>query len=170
MMRRKTVTGSDDLIDEVFEALKEEYDTGGQNRASQEELNRRKTNAQDGSLMVTNPQNGTGMVLRQPAVKPALDNRRGRRAAEEEQIRQWRMVQTTNRTALAVESVAAVTVHGYRVMDRTQSVIADEYYGVKRNEAMSELMRRFASKCLSCSESGILALIESHPKRIADDL
>lgn len=161
---------NDDLIDEVFEALKQDYDSDGQNRISQEELNKGKTNAQDGSLMVTNPQSSTGITMRQPAVRPPMDNRRGKRAAEEEQLVQWKIGQKTTRTGIAIESVAAVTVHGFRTMDRTQGIIADEYYSVKRNEAMSELMRRFAAKCLGCTEAGILALIESHPKRIADDL
>lgn len=163
-------TKDDLFFDQVFEEFKQEYDSNGQNRVSQKELNKRKSNAQDGSLMVSNPQSGSGMEMRLPAVKPPSDNRRGKRAAEEETLTQWDMGQKTTRATLATESVAMVCVHGFRVLDKTQSIIADEYYGVKRNEAMSELMRRFAAKCLSCAESGILAVLESHPKRIAEDL
>lgn len=164
------MNGKDELFDQVFEALKQDYDSNGHNRVSQEELDKEKSKAKDGSLVVASPQGGTGMVMSSPAVKPPIDNRRGKRAAEAETFHQWDMAQTTNRAALAEESVAVVAVHGFRVLDKTQSIIADEYYGVKRNEAMSELMRRFAAKCLSCAESGILAVIESHPKRIAEDL
>jgi hypothetical protein len=161
---------SDDQFDEFYEALKQEYDTNGHNRVSQEELDKSKAVPKDSTLVVSGPQGSSGMGMRQPTVRPALDTRRAKKAAEAEQLQQWGMVQRTNRTALATESVAAVCVHGFRVLDKTQAVIADEYYGVKRNEAMSEMMRRFAAKCLGCAESGILAVMESHPKRIAEDL
>jgi hypothetical protein len=161
---------TDDLVDQIFDALKREYDSDGRNRISQEELDSKKSVPQDSSLMVSSYQSGPSTGMRLPAVRPAIDNRRGRKAAEEEQVKQWNMVQKTNRTALASESVAAVCVHGFKVMDRAVSAISDEFYGVKRNEAMNEVMKRFAAKCIAHCDSGVLAVVESHPKRIAEDL
>jgi len=161
---------TDDLVDELFETLKREYDNDGRNRISREELDSRKSVPQDSSLVVSGYQGGPSAGMRLPAVRPAVDNRRGRKAAEEEQVRQWNMVQKTNRTALASESMGAVCVHGFKVMDRAVSAISDEFYGVKRSEAVNEVMKRFAAKCIANCDSGILAVLESHPKRIAEDL
>ena len=99
-----------------------------------------------------------------------VPGRRGKKLAEEAAIAQWKFVQDTNITAIAEESVGAVAAHTFRVMDRTQSIIADEFYGVKRNEGMNELMRKFAVKVLSRADASLAALQESHPKRIAEDL
>lgn len=161
---------ADDLFDKVFEAIKQEYDEK-ERRVGQEELNKQKSvPPQSTTLVVSTTQSSSGATMRLPAVRPAADTRIARKLAEQEQIRQWEIGQATTRTGLAVESTAVVIVHGYRVFDRAQNAITDEFYGVKRHEAMNEVMGKFAGKCLSCADSGIMAILESHPKRIAEHL
>ena len=122
------------------------------------------------SLVVDSRGRGLVPAVRVPAVNPPTDNRRGKKEAEAERMRLWRMGIVATRTAVANESILVVGVHAFRVMDRAAANIGDEFYGRKRPEAMNELMKRFAAKCLSCTESGISAILESHPKRIAEHL
>ena len=159
----------EDLYDELFGALKEEYD-GHRQRIKQEELDKQKEVPPERSLTVSHSGGGEGTGLVPPAVRPPVPTRRGRKRAEEVQIQQWEIGQETNTTALAEQSVGAVAAHTFTVMDRTQSMIADEFYGVKRNEGMNELMRKFAAKVLSRADASLAALQESHLKRIAEDL
>ena len=65
---------------------------------------------------------------------------------------------------------AGSAFHGQRQLDLAQEIMADRFYGVKRRAAMNEFMGQVTSKCLSLAESGVMAILESHPKRIAEDL
>ena len=73
-----------DVFDEVFGALKNEYDGG--KRVKQEEVDRRKAAPQEDSLAVFHPRRESDAGIRQPAVKSPTDNRKGRKRAEEEKI------------------------------------------------------------------------------------
>ena len=157
-----------DVFDEVFGALKNEYDGG--KRVKQEEVDRRKAAPQEDSLAVFHPRRESDAGIRQPAVKSPTDNRKGRKRAEEEKITQWEMVQTANRSALGNEAVGAVALHAYKTMDRLTGNISDEFYGVKREEGMNKVMSRVGAKCIALGEAGMMAMCESFLKRIADDL
>ena len=85
-------------------------------------------------------------------------------------MRRAAIVWKADRTALADESVAAVAVHANRTGDRMRNAITDDFYGEKRPEAMNELARRFAARCIALGEAGILAIAEGHPARVAEDL
>jgi len=159
----------EDLFDDLIDELDAELHSA-RNRVSQDELDEKKVPAQDDSLAVVSPARNDSPAVRLPAVRPPTDNRRGRKAAEQEQARQWNMVQTTQRTALAADSMVAVTVHAQRKLDMAQEAMADRFYGVRRREAMNRFMGHVTSRCLGLAESGVMAILESHPKRIAEEL
>ena len=119
---------------------------------------------------MTKSSGGHNQDMKMPAVKPPSDTRRGRKMAEAEQEAQWRMIRTAQRTVVAANSVVAVSIHGQRQLDLAQEVMADRFYGVRRRPAMNEFMCEITSKCLSFAESGVMAIVESHPKRVAEDL
>ena len=160
---------TEDLYEALFGALKDEYDEH-RNRVKQEELDNQKTLPPERSLTVSGSSGAADTGLSMSTVRPPVSGRRGKKRAEEVQIKIWDIVQETNLTATAQRSQGVVAVHTFKAMDWTQSIISDEFYGVKRNEAMNELMRRFAAKVLSRADAAMMAFLESHPKRVADDL
>ena len=158
-----------DLFDNLMADYEEEYLRHG-NRAEQEDLDDRKVSPEGGALVPARIPNRNGPEIRLPAVKPANNSRRSRQQAAAEQDRQWRMVQTTRRTFIADGSVVAVAIHAQRRLDLAQESMADRFYSLRRHPAMNEFMSRVTSRCLSMAEAGVMAILESHPKRIAEDL
>ena len=164
------MNGIEDSFDDIFGAYKDEYDRSGQQRVDQEELNRQKQAPKAGKFLVPTVQVSSALTVRTRPVKAPVNNRRGRKLAEAEQIRQWEMDTKTLRTGKAIESVAAVGVYAFRTVDGAQNALADAYFGGKRREVMNPFMRRTAGRCLGLTEAGIMAIAESYPKRIAEDL
>lgn len=105
-----------------------------------------------------------------PEVRPARSGRRARKAADAERERQWRMWQTTQRSILAAHSIVAVAVHAQEQLDMAQGIMADRFYDLERHDAMNPYMQDVTSKCLSVAEAAVLAILESHAKRLAEDL
>ena len=158
---------------ELFDALMAQYEADyneQRNRVKQEDLDKQKRAADEGALTPVRSGSSSSLEVRQPTVGPASDTRQGKKLARAEQERQWRMLQTTQRTALAVNSMIAVTVHGQNQLDKTQEVMTDRFYATKRRPEMNQFMARVTSRCLSMAESGVMAILESHPKRIGEDL
>jgi hypothetical protein len=142
----------------------------GQARIGQEELDAQKVAAGEGSLSLARGSTSGVPQTRMPAVKAPGESRRGRKIAEEEQVRQWRMVNTTTRSYAAINSVIAVTAHALIQVDVLQDVMTQRFYGVKRREPLNQFMADVTSRFLRLGEAGVLAILESHPKRIAEDL
>ena len=163
------MSGSSQLFDDLFDALEKGF-VSDQSRLSQEELDRQKHAPDSSSLPSVNVQRQSSPGLRLPAVRPYANGRRPRKDAEAEQKRQWQIVQTANRTAIANESITALNVHGLEVVDRATRRMTDQYYGVKRHEAHSRVMKHMLARCLENTVSGVQAILETHPKRIAEDL
>lgn len=161
------------INEEMFDSLMDELETEfkqNRNRVEQEEIDAQKETAQEGSLSLMKAPKRDDSDMKMPAVKPPSASRKGRKMAEAEQERQWHMVQATQRTVIATNSMVAAAVHAQRQLDLAQEFMADRFYGVKRRAAMNEFMGHVTSKCLSLAESGVMAILESHPKRIAEDL
>jgi len=158
---------------EPFDSLMDDYERDyrrKRNRVDQEELDQHKVPADEALLVPATPTKGNGTEVRLPAVRPATDSRQSKKLAHAEQESQWRMVQTTQRTVIAQNSMIAVAVHAQRQLDLAQEIMIDRLYGVKRRPAMNQFMNQVTSRCLSMAESGVMAILESHPKRIAEDL
>ena len=158
---------------DLFEAFMAECEgkyNKQRNRVKQEDLDKHKKVAAEGALIPANSSGSSSLEVRRPAVGPASDSRQGKKLARAEQERQWRIFQTAQRTALGVNSMVAVTVHGQKQLDVAQEVMTDCFYGVNRRPEMNEFMARVTSRCLSMAESGVMAILESHPKRIGEDL
>jgi hypothetical protein len=158
---------------ELFDALMAHFETGydeQRNRVKQEDLDKQKIAADEGALIPARSGSPSSLEVRRPAVGPASDSRQGKKLARAEQERQWRIAQTAQRTALAVNSMIAVTVHGQNQLDKAQEVMTDCFYATKRRPEMNEFMARVTSRCLSMAESGVMAILESHPKRTGEDL
>ena len=160
---------SKDLFDGLMQDYEEEY-RQRDNRVDPEDLDSQKVAAPEESLAVTKSSGGHNQDMKMPTVKPPSDTRRGRKMAEAEQETQWSMIRTAQRTVLAANSVVAVAIHAQRQLDLAQEIMADRFYGVRRQPAMNEFMCEGTSNCLSLAESGVMAILESHPKRIAEDL
>ena len=159
-------------LEEIFDDLMSELESEfrqSHNRVGQEDLDAQKQTASADSLAVTKHTGQRESEMRMPVVKPPTESRQGRKMASEEQEKQWRMIQTTQRTVIAANSMVAVAVHAQRQLDIAQEFMADRFYGVKRHAAMNEFMGHVTSKCLSLAESGVMAILESHPKRIAEE-
>ena len=159
----------DELFEEFFDMLTSEYDRT-RDRVDQEEVSRAKKAPQGDSLVVSDRARGLVPGARVTAVEAPIRGRKAKKEAEEETMRLWRIWLSFRRTALANESIGAVSSHGFRAIDKTVSDIFDEFYFVKRHEASNRLMQRVAARCASCAEAGILAIMESHPKRVAEYL
>jgi hypothetical protein len=159
----------EEMFDEMMEELETEFQQT-RNRVDQDDLDDQKQEAEEGSLALTQASNRQDTGMRLPTVKPPNASRKGRKMAAAEQERQWSMVQTTQRTVIATNSMVGAAIHAQRQLDLAQEFMADRFYGVKRRAAMNEFMGQVTSKCLSLAESGVMAILESHPKRIAEDL
>ena len=155
----------DDLMDDHEDDYRKK-----RNRVNQEELDRHKVEADDATLVPMASGKRGDAEVRLPAVRPATDSRQSKKLANAEQESQWRMVQTTQRTVIAQNSMIAAAVHAQRQLDLAQEIMIDRFYGVKRRPAMNEFMSHVTSRCLSLAESGVMAILESHPKRIAEEL
>jgi mRNA degradation ribonuclease J1/J2 len=158
-----------DPFDSVMDDHEDDY-RRKRNRVDQEELDSHKVPADEAGLVPVGSTKRSGAEIRLPAVRPATDSRQSKKLANAEQERQVRMAQTTQRTVLAQNSMVAVAVHAQRQLDLAQEIMIDCLYGVKRRPAMNEFMNQVTSRCLSLAESGVMAILESHPKRIAEDL
>jgi hypothetical protein len=159
----------EDLLDRLM-ADRAGSDDFAHSRIGQEELDSQKAAAREGSLSLTRRSTSDIPRTTVPAVKPPGESRRGRKMAEEEQARQWRMEQATRRALAAINSVMVVTAHAQRQLDRAQAVMADRFYGVKRRAVMNEFMGEVTSRLVRITEAGVIAIVESHPKRIAEEL
>ena len=158
---------------ERFDSLMEDYESEyrtGRTRVERKKLDEQKVAADEGVLVPIDPSGRNSPEMRLPAVRPANHTRQSKKLAAEEQERQWRMVQTTQRTVVAANSMIAVAVHAQQQLDLAQEVMADRFYGSRRRPAMNEFMSEVTSRCLSMAESGVMAILESHPKRVAEDL
>ena len=163
------MSASSQMFDDLFDALEKEF-VSDQNRLSQEELDKQKQAPDSSSLPSVNVQGQGAPGLRLPAVRPYANGRRPRKDAEVEQKRQWQIVQTATRTAIANESIGAVNAHGLEVVDGAARRMVDQHYGVKRHEAHNKVMKYMLARCLENTVSGVQAILETHPKRIAEDL
>jgi hypothetical protein len=156
-----------EMYEEIMADAQDGYDSG---TVSREDLEAQKVAAEEGSLRIGGSSLPSVPQVRIPTVKPPGGGRQARRQAEAELARQWRMVQTTQRSIIAVNSIIAVAAHGQRQLDIAQEVMSDRFYGVKRRPAMNQFMANVTSRCLQMAEAGVMAILESHPRRVAEDL
>ena len=163
------MTTIDEHYAEIYDELQSEFNSV-RNRVAPEDLERKKAAPGDSSLSADSRPHELVPVVRPRFVGPPVKNRKSRAEADEEKMRQWRMLQITVRSAVANESIGMATTHAFKVFDGVQNAITDRYLGVKRPEAMNDLMGNMARRCLTCAQAGILAVLESHPKRVAEEL
>ena len=147
----------DEVFDRVFQEMKEEFDKG-------------KSVPEESSLVPTSRGGGSVPSVTVPNVRPPTKGRIGQKVADAEQMRQWRMVQTTNKTRLAIESMEVVASHAFFAADDLLGRISDRFYRTKRHEGMNSLASKCASECLKRGVVGILSFVDSHPKRVAEDI
>lgn len=147
----------DELFDRVFQDMKEEFD-------------KRKSVPEENSLLPTATGGGSVPSVTVANVRPPIKGRMGQKVAEAEQMRQWRMSQTTNRTALAVESMEAVASHAFFAIDNLAGRISIRHYEKPRYKGMNLLVGKCAAECLKRGVAGILSFVDSHPKRVAQDI
>ena len=147
----------DELFNRAFQEIKEEFDKG-------------KSVPKEDSLVPTTRGQGSVPSVTVPNVRPPSAGRMARKVAEAEQMRQWRMVQTTNRTLLAIESMEVVASHAFFAADNLLGRISGRFYRGKRYEGMNSLASKCAAECLKRGVAGILSFVDSHPKRVAENV
>ena len=147
----------DELFDGAFQEMKEEFDKG-------------KSVPEENSLVPTTRGGGSVPSVTVPNVRPPSAGRMARKVTEAEQIRQWRMVQTANRTLLAMESMEVVASHAFFAADNLARRISIRYYITERYKGMNSLVGKCAAECLKRGVAGILSFVDSHPKRVAEDI
>ena len=147
----------DEMFDRAFQEMREEFDKG-------------KSVPKENSLVPTTGGGGSVPSVTVPNVRPPGAGRMARRVADAEQMRQWRMVQTTNRTLLAMESMEVVASQAFVAADELQARISDRFYRMIRYKELNSLAGAWASECLKRGVAGILSFVDSHPKRVAEDI
>ncbi|HUV95750.1 MAG TPA: hypothetical protein VMX14_13125, partial [Anaerolineae bacterium] len=109
----------DELFNRAFQEIKEEFDKG-------------KSVPKEDSLVPTTRGQGSVPSVTVPNVRPPSAGRMARTVAEAEQMRQWRMVQTANRTLLAMESMEVVASQAFVAADEQQARISYRFYRMIR--------------------------------------
>ena len=127
------------------------------------------TPSEEGMAPIGQPR-GVLPVLRAPTARPAVDNRLGRKEAEKEQLRLQRIVYEAQRTAMVNNSIVAVIVHAHQQLDAAQEAMLSRFVGVQRTDTGNQFMSQVTVKLLGLAEAGVLALVESYPKRVAEEV
>jgi len=109
-------------------------------------------------------------VIRTPLAKPAVDSRLARKEAEQEQMRLQRIAYDAQRTAMANNTIVAVIVHAHQQLDNAQETMMSRYLGVSRTKTGNEFMQQVTLKLLALAEASVLSMVESYPKRIAEEV
>lgn len=154
------------VLDQVLGDMEAEFKAKREGPANQAATAAPKEN----SLVLTQHSAAQLTATRLPEIRPANNSRVARKEAEEEQKRQWRIVQSTQRTMLAASSMIGATVHAQRQLDAGQEALTGQFYGTNRHEVGNEFMQGVTSRCMAMMEAGVMAILESHPRRIAEDL
>jgi len=142
----------------------------GQQGIDAEEVERQKTKPGGENMTLSVQSKNTLPVLRTPIARPAVDTRMGRKEAEKEQMRLQQIVYAAQRTALANNSVVAVMVHAHQQLDAAQEAMMSRFIGVGRTKTGNEFMQGVTVKLLALTEASVLSLVESYPKRVAEEL
>ena len=133
-------------------------------------MNEKKVQPNESSLALTSrPVSGLG-ISRRADVRPPTNSRQARRLAQEALMRQWEIEQKARRSARAIEVMGAVATHAQRTIDLAQQEMGDRFYKGERHEPMNQFIGEFTSKCLTWLEAGTMAVLDSLPRRIAEDL
>ena len=160
----------DDLIDRMMNSLGKEFE-GDHNRVSREELDRGKeAPGEEAPVGMTLRQHYSFPSTRVPHVEAYARGRQARRDAEAERRALAHMVWKARRTALGIDSIAAVNAHVFMQGDRLVGALDDEYHGRLRRTSHNKLMAELAAWCISSGLAGMKAVAETYPKRLSDDL
>jgi hypothetical protein len=136
----------------------------------QQQVAQHKVEATEEGMAPIGQPKGALPVLRTPTARPAVDNRLGRREAEKEQLRLQQIAYYAQRTAMANNSIVAVVVHAHQQLDSTQEAMMSRYVGVTRTKTGNEYMQQVTLKLLALCEASVLSMVESYPKRIAEEV
>ena len=156
-----------DLFEQLLQGFEDERQ---RSRANHKEFAAQQTMAKPDSLTLVPQVPKDTPAVRLPAVKPYAESRQARKEAEAEQRAQWRLVQTTQRTALAVSSMVAVSVHAQRQLNMGAGAMEACLWGEKRTEVMNQFVAQVTAECLARMDAGVMSVIETHPKRLAENL
>jgi hypothetical protein len=148
--------------EQLFEQYKTEFD---EKRAK----NNAKKSRPSGELALTSKSSGAIMSNRAEIPLP-VESRKGRKELEAEQFRRWRMYNDAQRAVMAQHVMVATTVHAQSQLNYLQAELTDCYYSGDRTDAMNEFMASVTAKCLATAEAGVFAILESLPKKLAEEL
>lgn len=136
----------------------------------QQKVETQRVGATEEGMTLLNQGKGTLPVVRTPIAKPAVDTRLARKEAEKEQMRLQRLAYEAQRTAMANNTIVAVIVHAQQQLDSAQEAMMSRYLGVSRTKTGNEFMQQVTVKLLALAEASVLSLVESYPKRIAEEV
>ncbi len=84
--------------------------------------------------------------------------------------RHYEMLYKAQRTNTAMNAMVAVCSHAQRQMEAGAEVMITRLNTTPRSEALQQFMLMVTCRCLNLMEAGVLALAESLPSRLAEDL
>ena len=148
--------------DRLFEQYKTEFD---EKRAKD---NARKSRP-SGELALTSKSSGA-IVSNRAEIPLPVESRKGRKEVEAEQIRRWKMLMAAQRAGMAQHVMVVTAVHAQSQLNYLQAELTDCYYSGDRTDAMNEFMASVTAKCLATAEAGVFAILESLPKKLAEEL
>jgi hypothetical protein len=104
-----------------------------------------------------------------PEVKAISNDRQGKRLAKEQQRDLSRIVAETVRTSVLLQSVRVVNTHVVYSADQGQEQMMEILYSHTRHEGMNELVASVISQSLQHMIAQMMAVSESHYKRLMEN-
>ena len=157
------------ILDDLFDALEDDF-RHEEDKVSDDELDRQRSAPDGSSVPDVRLQSGNTLQVRNPTVRPHNDSRAAKKLADQEQQRQWEISQTAKRTGAGNEAIAVVYSHGFHVVDRSVAGMCLRYYGQKRFDVHTQVMKHMLARCAEGVASGVQALCDTLPKRVAPHL
>ena len=129
-----------------------------------------KVQAPKTSLVLANRSQSNALAIATPNVRRLMNDRQSRKEYEEQTRKLQEMMYMAQRTEFAAQSLAVVAVHADQVLDQTQEALATRYYGRKRTPEMQNAMNAVTSQLWTITASGVIAMVETDPKRVSEEL
>lgn len=123
-----------------------------------------------GIALTKRSQNSGGVALAVPTVRRAMNDRLSRKGAEEQTRKLQEMLYKAQLTTFASQTVAVVAVRAFQAIDQAQEGITTSYYGKDRTKELQEAMNGVAGQLWQMAAAGIMAITETYPKRVSEEL
>ena len=145
-------------------------EVGLEREVDQQAVDARKLGADEGKLASISQGRSVLPVIKAPPVRRLSDDRLSRRQGEEEMRRRQQMLWAGERTVAANQAMLAVAVHTYQQLDAAQEAMMSSYLGVKRTDTGNKFMAQVTNELLTFVKAGAMAMVESLPKRLAEEM